>query len=133
MLERLVERDKSIFEPISKSNIKTCNETKKPRKNKKEDKQAFGVIATKPSDLREVLRNTSLFNCFCAVSKYWFLKSNLMKLLFRLPDFINDGKCTWNINRDEVTLNFECNYEEAETQMVLHAVVIWRCSCCCPR
>ena len=27
--ERLVEREKSIFEPISKSNIKTCNEKMK--------------------------------------------------------------------------------------------------------
>ena len=30
--ERLVEREKSIFEPMSKSNIKTNNKAKKPRK-----------------------------------------------------------------------------------------------------
>ena len=45
-------RDKS--KPISKSNIKTCNEKKetgKKKNKKKEDKMAFCVIAAKPTDL----------------------------------------------------------------------------------
>ena len=49
-----MEGEKSIFRPISKSNIKTCNEMKKiSKKNKIEDKQAFSVIAAKPTDLHE--------------------------------------------------------------------------------
>ena len=58
MKERLVEGEKSIFEPISKSNIKTSNEKKKPRKKiiavLKEGKQALGVIAAKPTHLHEI-------------------------------------------------------------------------------
>ena len=46
-----------------------------------------------------------------------------MKLFFRLPIFINDGKCNWNINGDEVTHTFECNHEEADTRVVLHAAL----------
>ena len=43
-----------------------------------------------------------------------------MKLFFRLPVCINDGKYTWNINGDEVTHTFECKHEEADTLMELH-------------
>ena len=42
--ERLVEGEKSIFEPISKSNDQNSN---------KKDKQVFGVLAAKPADLHE--------------------------------------------------------------------------------
>ena len=41
---------------ISKSNIKTSNEKKKPRKKiavLKEDKQVFAVIVVMPTDLHE--------------------------------------------------------------------------------
>ena len=60
--KRLVEGEKSIFEPISKSNIKTSNEKKKLQKIisvLKEDKQAFGVIAAKPNDLHRAFRTLS--------------------------------------------------------------------------
>ena len=56
--ERLVKGStKSIFDPIKKSNIKT-NIEKKRKTNKvisvlKEDKQAFGIIAGKPTNLQE--------------------------------------------------------------------------------
>ena len=46
-----------------------------------------------------------------------------MKLFFKLPVFMNDCKYTWNINKEEVTQTFECNHEEADTRMVLHAVL----------
>ena len=48
---------------------------------------------------------------------------NLMKLFSRLLASINDVKYTWIINGDEVTENFECNHEEADTRMVLHAAL----------
>ena len=46
-----------------------------------------------------------------------------MKLFFSLPVSINDVKYNWNINGDEVTQIFECNHEEADTRMVLHAAL----------
>ena len=46
-----------------------------------------------------------------------------MKLFFKLPVSINGGKYTWNINGDDVTHTFECNHEEADRQIVLHAFV----------
>ena len=46
-----------------------------------------------------------------------------MKLFFRVPVSINNGKYTWNINGDEITHTFECNHEEADTQMVLYAIL----------
>ena len=46
-----------------------------------------------------------------------------MKLFFRVPVSINNGKYTWNINGDEITHTFECNHEEADTQMVLYATL----------
>ena len=46
-----------------------------------------------------------------------------MRLFFRLPFSINDVKYSWNINGDKVTQNLECNHEEADTRMVLHALL----------
>ena len=46
-----------------------------------------------------------------------------MKLFFRFPVSIDDDKYTWNINGDEVTHNFEFNYGETDTRMVLHAAL----------
>ena len=69
-----------------------------------------------------ILRNTS-FQLFLRIFEILFFKSSLMKLFFRLPVSINDAKYTWNINRDEVTHNFECNHEKVDTRMVLHAVL----------
>ena len=46
-----------------------------------------------------------------------------MRLFFRLPFSINDVKYAWNINGDKVTQNLECNHEEADTRMVLHALL----------
>ena len=56
MKERLGEGGKSIFEPISKSNIQISNENKKSRKTYlvlKEDKQVFRIIRANPTDFHE--------------------------------------------------------------------------------
>ena len=50
-------------------------------------------------------------------------KSNRRKLFFRLQASINDGKVTWKTNTDQVIHTFECNHEEADTQMLLHAAL----------
>ena len=66
MKERLVEGEKSIFEPISMSNIKTNNKKKKSRKKitvLTEDKQAFVVITAKPTDLHEAF-HTLPHHCY---------------------------------------------------------------------
>ena len=76
--KRLVKGVKSVFEPISKSNIKTGNEKKKPRKNitsvLKENKQAFGVTPAKPTDLHEgfsyPILSLPLIIAFCDSSLY---------------------------------------------------------------
>ena len=47
-----------------------------------------------------------------------------MKLFSKLPVSIKDGKYTWNINGDELIHTFECNHEEADTRMVLHATLL---------
>ena len=63
MTENLVEGEKSLSKPITKLNIKTSSEKKKPRKQiitvLKENKPAFSVIATKATDLLEVLSTLS--------------------------------------------------------------------------
>ena len=46
-----------------------------------------------------------------------------MKLFFKLLVSINDAKYYWHIDGDEVTHNFECNREEADTRMVLYAAL----------
>ena len=59
--ESFLEGEKTIFEPISKSNIKTSNERKNVGKIltvMKEDKQAFGAITAKPTDLHEAFSYT---------------------------------------------------------------------------
>ena len=56
MKERLGEGGKSIFEPISKSNIQISNENKKSRKTYlvlKEDKKVFRIIRANPTDFHE--------------------------------------------------------------------------------
>ena len=47
-----------------------------------------------------------------------------MKLFSKLPVSIKDGKYTWNINGDHVIHTFECNQEEADTWLVLHATLL---------
>ena len=76
-----VEVEKSIFQPISKSNIKTSKEKENPR-NKK-DKQAFGVIAAKLNDLHEASLprsiaspNSSLYQSNKAEFRYYIMKSS---------------------------------------------------------
>ena len=58
MKERLVEEEKSIFNPISNSNIKTTNEMKKcPKNNFISERGQIGVwcYCSKASDLHEAI------------------------------------------------------------------------------
>ena len=90
--ERLVEVEKSIFQPISKSNIKTSNEKETPR-NKKE-KQTFGVIAEKPNDLHEASLplsiaspNSSLYQSDKAEFRY-YIEIIKLSILLLYPNWI---------------------------------------------
>ena len=75
------------------------------------------------SIISSIFKKYLLSTVFAHFWNIGFLKSSLMKLFFKLLVSINDRKYSCHINGDEVTHNFECNREEADTRMVLHAAL----------
>ena len=73
------------------------------------------VISCKTVLTSETTLYQRFFNPLFLLGSFRHKNVKISQVIFRLPVSINDGKHTWKINGDEVTHNFECNHEEADT------------------